>query len=89
MDKEIELFTNYLLIDKKYSSNTIESYKRDLVKFNIFCNKSINNITENDIKNYLKDLTDNKESKTSIARNISTLRSYYKFLMIEKIVMID
>jgi len=86
MDKEIELFTNYLLIDKKYSSNTIESYKRDLIKFNIFCNKTINNISEKDIKNYLKYLTDNKESKTSIARNISTLRSYYKFLMIEKIV---
>jgi len=84
MKKEIELFANYLLIDKKYSPNTIESYKRDLIKFNNFCNKKCNSITEIDIKKYLKYLSN--ESKTSIARNISSLRSYYKFLMIEKII---
>lgn len=84
MKEEIELFTNYLLIDKKYSSNTIESYKRDLTKFDSFCNKKCKNITEDDIKKYLKYLSN--ESKTSIARNISSLRSFYKFLMIEKMV---
>ena len=36
MNEEIELFCNYLLIDKKYSKNTIESYKRDLTKMNQF-----------------------------------------------------
>ena len=86
MIKEIELFSNYLLIDKKYSDNTIESYKRDLNKFNTFCNKNINSITELDIKKYLKELTNENEEKTSVARNISSLRSFYKFLMIEKIV---
>ena len=86
MDSEIDLFCNYLLIDKKYSHNTIESYKRDLDKLNSFCNKSITNITEKDIKKYLEYLTDNKESKTSISRNISSLRSFYKFLLIEKII---
>ena len=84
MKQEIELFSNYLLIDKKYSSNTIESYKRDLNKFDEYINKKITSINENDIKKYLKKLTDENESKTTIARNISTLRTYYKFLMIEK-----
>ena len=86
MDNEIDLFCNYLLIDKKYSHNTIESYKRDLDKLNSFCNKNISSITENDIKKYLEYLTDNNESKTSISRNISSLRSFYKFLLIEKII---
>ena len=86
MKNEIDMFANYLLIDKKYSSNTIESYKRDLIKFDNFCKKKINNINELDIKKYLEYLTDENESKTSIARNISTLRSYYKFLVIEKLV---
>ncbi len=89
MIQEIDLFTNYLLIDKKYSPNTIESYKRDLVKFDKFCNKKINSITELDIKKYLNMLTDEAEEKTSVARNISSLRSFYKFLMIEKIVSND
>lgn len=89
MIEEIELFANYLLIDKKYSPNTIESYKRDLIKFDKFCNKKINSITELDIKKYLSMLTDEAEEKTSVARNISSLRSFYKFLMIEKIVSND
>ena len=84
MKQEIELFSNYLLIDKKYSSNTIESYKKDLKKFDEYINKKITSINENDIKKYLKKLKDENESKTTIARNISTLRTYYKFLMIEK-----
>ncbi len=84
--EEISLFCNYLLIDKKYSSNTIASYKRDLLKLDSFLNKDIKKITEDDIKKYLKYLTESKESKKTIARNISALRSFYKFLMIEKIV---
>ncbi len=84
MENEIDLFTNYLLIDKKYSTNTIESYKRDLIKFNNFCKKKCTTINEKDIKEYLKCISN--ESKTSVARNISSLRSYYKFLMIEKII---
>lgn len=85
MLNEIELFCNYLLIDKKYSNNTIESYKRDLVKIDNYLNKSINNIKDTDIKKYLEYLTNENESKTSISRNISTLRSFYKFLLIEKV----
>lgn len=84
MDNDIELFCNYLLIDKKYSKNTIESYKRDLNKFNIFCNKKSSSIKESDVKEYLKELTKLNESKTTISRNISSLRSYYKFLLTEK-----
>lgn len=84
MKNEIDLFTNYLLIDKKYSSNTIESYKRDLIKFDNFCKKRCSSISEDDIKNYLRYISN--ESKTSVARNISSLRSFYKFLMIEKII---
>lgn len=86
MINEIELFCNYLLIDKKYSSNTIESYRRDLTKLDTFLNKSITSIDEKDIKKYLKYLTEHEESKKSIARNISALRSFYKFLVIEKVV---
>lgn len=86
MKENIELFCNYLLIDKKYSSNTIESYRRDLMKFDNFCNKKVTNITEMDIRKYLEYLTNQNESKTSVARNISSLRSYYKFLIIEKVI---
>lgn len=89
MIKEIDLFCNYLLIDKKYSSNTISAYKNDLTKFMEFCNRDITKINTIDVKNYLRNLTKHEESKTTIARNISTLRSFYKFLLIEKIVTVN
>ena len=85
---EIKNFLDYLLIDKKYSNDTIISYQNDLDKFyNCFKNKDINNISKTDIRNYLKILKDDNLNQKSIAHNISVLRSFYKFLSInEKIV---
>lgn len=52
---KIEEFKNYLLINKKYSNATIESYGSDLIKYYEFNkNKTLNDIKSNDIKEYLK-----------------------------------
>ena len=83
----IEKFIEYLIIDKKYSDNTVKSYKNDLKKYETFMkNINIQNIKENHIKNYLKYLKDNNNDNRTINHNISTLRSFYKFLLIEKII---
>ncbi|MCI9586264.1 MAG: site-specific tyrosine recombinase XerD, partial [Bacilli bacterium] len=80
-------FKNYLLLEKKYSKNTIISYTNDLNKFkNYFKNKKIlKNISHNDIKEYIRHLS-KEENTRSIARTISTLKSFYKFLLIEKFI---
>lgn len=78
-------FIDYLLIDKKYSEDTILSYKNDLEKFfRFFKNISIKNINKDDLRNYLKYLNDLELSEKSISHNISTLRSFYKFLVAEE-----
>ena len=83
----VEEFLRYLLIDKGYSANTIESYKRDLFKFlEHYKNKNINEITSIDLKNYVKYLSNENLTDKSISRNISCLKSFYKFLIIEKII---
>lgn len=80
-------FLRYLLIDKGYSKNTIESYKRDLDKFLEYNkNTSIDNISNEDLKKYIKYLNDNGLNEKSIARNISSLKSFYKFLVISKYI---
>lgn len=80
-------FLRYLLIDKGYSENTIESYKRDLDKFLEYNkNTSIDNISNEDLKKYIKYLNDNGLNEKSIARNISSLKSFYKFLVISKYI---
>ena len=78
-------YKNYLLIDRHYSSNTIASYMNDL---NIFISylDSLNidylKVTREDILNYLKSIKDKNE--LTLSHNISVLRSFYKFLMLEE-----
>lgn len=84
---KIEDFCKYLLIDKKYSNNTISSYHKDLMKYYEFNqNKKLNDITKNDIKNYIAYLKKQELNEKSISRNISSIRSFYKFLLIEKYI---
>lgn len=89
LEELINLFCTYLLIDKNYSQNTIDSYRRDITMFDKFAKKSIKNIDSNIIKDYLKYLKENNHNERSIARNISSLRSFYKFLIINNYVDIS
>ena len=82
MEKYIEKFINYLLFEKKYSTNTITSYEKDLNKFKNFSgNKMI--LNKNDIENYIKYLNESLDTR-SVSRNISTLKSFYKYLKLNK-----
>jgi len=84
----INEFINYLLIDKKYSNDTILSYRNDLEKFYIFFKgKDFDKIKKEDVRNYLVFLKNENLSNKSIAHNISVLKSFYKFLMINKFVI--
>ena len=81
--KYIEEFIDYLRFEKKYSENTISSYKRDLNKINSYLKKDFIKLTKADIQKYIQDLSKNKNSNT-ISRTISSLKSFYKFLEINK-----
>lgn len=87
MQELISEFLRYLKIDKGYSKNTIDSYMRDLDKFNYyFKNKNIDDINLNNLKDYIKYLNSESLNEKSISRNISCLKSFYKFLVINKYV---
>ena len=80
MDKLTE-FYSYLANEKRYSINTVNAYKRDLSSFVSYLKKEgEDEINELIIKNYLANLYANSLSKRTIARKISSLKSYYKFL---------
>ena len=87
ISKCIDEFLKYLLIDKGYSNNTISSYKIDLNKFKDFNNDClINNINIDNIKKYIKNLNNENLNEKSISRNISSLKSFFKFLIINKYI---
>lgn len=84
--QEIEMFLDYLLIDKNYSNNTIASYKNDLVKFLEYIGKDLKKVNKNDIDSYIQFLHKEGYNERSINRSLSCLKSLYKFLLTEKII---
>lgn len=90
-------FLQFLEFEKRYSLNTILSYRTDLTQFYLFFNitddKSeqdvIKNINYKDIKEWIYSLSENKISNKSINRKISTLKKYYKFLLREEIISVS
>ena len=83
--KYIDDFLEYLVVVKKHSDNTIINYRVDLLEFMEFTNNNID-IKKDDVNNYLKYLYDQNTSKSSISRKLSSLRSFYNYLVKKEIL---
>ena len=84
MEKQIELFLNFIKEEKKLSDNTFQSYRRDIVQYQDYLN--LNNldyikVTENNIKDYLHYLEDLNKKPTTISRHLASLRLFYQYLL--------
>lgn len=82
MDDRIGFYLNNLTSQGK-SKNTIDAYRRDLQKFETFLIEeklSLDQFEELQIVSYTEYLMDSGISKSSIIRNLVTLRNFYKFL---------
>ncbi|MHB1693463.1 MAG: tyrosine-type recombinase/integrase [bacterium] len=80
----IEDFKNYLKLDKNYSINTVIAYSSDVKELfvylrNILKINSVSEIAEIDIRGFLSKEYD-KIKKTSLARKIESIKSYFNFL---------
>lgn len=79
-------FIDYLVLEKKYSSHTVIAYKNDLEKFYEFAAtefdySEITSIHYSIIRSWIVKLVDDGLSNKSINRKISSLKTYYKFLL--------
>lgn len=79
----IDIFLEALSAERGRSKKTLECYAADLNAANLALSGGLMNASDSDIQSYLSDLN---EAPTSIARKASTLRGFYKFLMLEKII---
>lgn len=86
----LKLFIEYLQIERNYSQYTIGSYEHDVKDFFMFMSEQnisgVKDVTYSDIRIYLTKLYDEKLARKSVARKISSLRSFYKFLLREKMI---
>ncbi len=84
-DLLLDEFLNFIKVEKGLSLNTIESYQRDLIKYIGFTGKKFPkekflSLGKRAILSYLVELHKQKLSSKSIARNLVSIRVFYKFL---------
>jgi integrase/recombinase XerC len=82
----LQSFSDYLLLEKNYSQLTLKAYIKDISDFSDFVtseydSSSIVNINYQQIRSWIIQLVESKISNRSINRKISSLNSYYKFLL--------
>ncbi len=85
MNCYINEFTDFLINVKKSSNSTVDSYSRDISKFETYCNtfssKKISDINSVFIKKYTQYMLANGQSEASVSRTVASLRCYFKYLV--------
>lgn len=79
-------FIEYLSLEKKYSKHTVNAYSKDIETFQDFIEKqfddtAIKDVNYSQIRSWIVALVETKITNRSINRKISSLQSYYKFLL--------
>lgn len=87
----IAQFLTYLQHEKRYSPHTIQSYKTDLLQFSEYMLRTFElPLTEAGhvhVRNFMVNLLEDHVSENSVGRKLSTLRSFYKHLSREGLVL--
>lgn len=78
--KVLESYLEYLEKELNYSSETIKNYEIDILKFLEYSNNYLK-VTKDEVRNFLKILDEEKLSNKTISRKLSSLRSFYNFLV--------
>lgn len=82
MEDYVKRFLNHLEINKNYSVHTIRNYTKDLETFRLFFKtEKIQEIKYKEIRGFIKHLNELNYSSKSMSRYLSTLRSFYKYLI--------
>ena len=89
-DANLRSFLDYLYIEKGLSQNTVKAYEVDLLAFMSWItdhtNLDIKNIKEENINEYISYLFKTKLKSSSVNRKISSIKSFYLFLIKKSIV---
>jgi integrase/recombinase XerC len=88
--EHIESFTTWLADEKGYSQHTVVNYRRDLLEFSQIAGKQTNvsAIDTQMLRNYVYGLNI-KNKSSSVARKLSAMRTFFRYLVQEKIVEQD
>jgi len=94
MENSKTAFRDYLQLEKKYSPHTVNAYLNDLISFEAYIETEFDlddllKVNYSIIRSWIVTLVDGQISNTSVNRKISSLKSFYKFLLKTKQIAIS
>jgi len=89
-DKELQLYLQFIKLEKGLSENSVKAYENDLTRYLKFLSgdlriRDLAGVTLQHIEKYLEELSAMDLSVSSIARNVSSIRSFHEFAVVEGI----
>ena len=89
-----EAFSDYLLLEKKYSTHTVGAYLNDIISFESFVKESfdqenIDSVNYSQVRSWIVFLVDGNISNVSVNRKMASLKAFYKFLLKTKQIEIN
>ena len=94
MIDSLQAYRNYLQKEKNYSSHTITAYLKDISDFNVFLGnedaaQALETVQYGQVRSWIVALVEGGISNNSVNRKISSLKSFYKFLLKSKQIEIN
>ncbi|MDZ7331124.1 MAG: site-specific tyrosine recombinase XerD [candidate division KSB1 bacterium] len=93
MDQQLDDFITFLTVERNLAANTISAYASDLVKYIDFLSRRgierLNDVKPADVVAYITQLHNGDLSTFTIARNLSALRMFHRFLVTENLTDSD
>ena len=82
----LKAFSEYMLLEKKYSKHTVLAYMRDIEMFQLFLDEQhdseeVSKVGYSEIRQWIVELVNSGISNRTINRKISSLNTFYKFLL--------
>ena len=89
----IQNYLDYLLFEKRYSTHTIKAYRTDLFLLQKYLSESyelsIDKANHSMIRSWLVEELNKGNSPRTVNRKITTLKSFYKYLLKEQLIVIN
>lgn len=92
LEADVRTFLSYLRVEKGLSENTIQSYRRDMLKFVGFLEKQnldTAKIQRQDVVDFLATLYKRRLDSRSVARHLVTIRHFFRFSLLEGFIKED
>lgn len=92
MQQPIDRFLRYLQVEKNASALTIKSYREDLTSLNVYLTEALGHVPDPgeisplDLRGYVSALHEAGYARSSVARRLASLRSFFRFAQRESLV---